>query len=349
MKKLVFLLAVLLPCWVFGQKATIEFEKTSYNFGTISESGGKVMYDFIFKNTGTVPLILTNVRTGCGCTTSEWDRQPIAPGASGSIKVYFDPRNRPGAFIKSIAVNSNASNPVVSLTVRGKVSRKAASPYDNYKFTLGTLKITDNHLNVGSLLNTQLTNKNLELVNSGSQPITLTVNSSTPAITVLSCPSTLQKGERGTLQIQYDPQKKNDWGFVKDQLDIMVNNQNKGTIKVYANITEDFSACNPETAPEITFSETETILEDLAPNTTYTHNFYIQNNGKSELLIRKLTPSDPNITASAVKETVKPGKKVKVTITFKTDDRKKMVKIIQFITNDPQNPIVNYKLTGNLK
>ena len=130
MKKLIFVFAVLIPYFVFGQKAKIEFQETSFNFGSIQEADGKAVHVFHFKNTGDSPLILTNVRAGCGCTTPEWNRQPIAPGESGNIKVSYDPRNRPGSFTKSITVNSNAANSVVSLTIRGNVTRKPASPYD---------------------------------------------------------------------------------------------------------------------------------------------------------------------------------------------------------------------------
>ena len=121
MKKIILLVLGILPMIAYAQKAQISFEATSHNFGTIAEQGGRVSHVFSFKNTGTLPLILTNVRAGCGCTTPEWSREPVAPGASGSIKVSFDPRNRPGMFTKSITVNSNESTHVVSLTIRGKV------------------------------------------------------------------------------------------------------------------------------------------------------------------------------------------------------------------------------------
>lgn len=59
MKKLLLLCFTIIPVLAFSQKAKIEFEKTSHNFGKISETGGNAVYDFVFKNTGTVPLILT--------------------------------------------------------------------------------------------------------------------------------------------------------------------------------------------------------------------------------------------------------------------------------------------------
>lgn len=77
MKRLLFLFLTIIPLIVFGQKAKIEFEKNSHDFGTISETGGPAVYDFVFKNTGDAPLILNSVRASCGCTTPSWSRQPI--------------------------------------------------------------------------------------------------------------------------------------------------------------------------------------------------------------------------------------------------------------------------------
>ena len=105
MKRLSLLFIMFFPLLVFSQKPKIEFRETSFNFGEIYDADGKVFHLFHFKNAGTTPLILTNVRTGCGCTTPEWNRQPIASGATGFIKIFFDPKDRPGAFVKSIAVN----------------------------------------------------------------------------------------------------------------------------------------------------------------------------------------------------------------------------------------------------
>ena len=64
MKRFIFLLVALMPVLVFAQKAKIDFTTTSHNFGTINENAGKATFDFSFKNTGNVPLILTNVRAG---------------------------------------------------------------------------------------------------------------------------------------------------------------------------------------------------------------------------------------------------------------------------------------------
>lgn len=87
----------------------ISFTESSYDFGEI-EQGEIVEYVFEFKNTGTAPVILADVRTTCGCTASEWLREPIAPGVTSKIKVTFNSSGKIGTQNKVITVISNATN-----------------------------------------------------------------------------------------------------------------------------------------------------------------------------------------------------------------------------------------------
>lgn len=87
----------------------ILFVETSYDFGDITQ-GDKVEHIFAFENVGTAPLILSDVRTTCGCTAPEWPREPIAPGAAAAIKVVFNSVGKMGIQNKVITVMSNAVN-----------------------------------------------------------------------------------------------------------------------------------------------------------------------------------------------------------------------------------------------
>ncbi|MGL4956614.1 MAG: DUF1573 domain-containing protein, partial [Bacteroidales bacterium] len=80
--------------------AQMQFVKTSHDFGQVPEAGGLVTYAFEFANTGKTPIIITDVKSSCGCTTPEWTKQPVLPGKTGSIKAIFDPKDRPGIFDK---------------------------------------------------------------------------------------------------------------------------------------------------------------------------------------------------------------------------------------------------------
>lgn len=89
--------------------AKIAFTEKSYNFGDITQ-GDKVEYTFEFENVGNEPLILSDVRTTCGCTAPEWPKEPIAPGAKANLKVVFNSAGKMGMQNKVITVMSNAVN-----------------------------------------------------------------------------------------------------------------------------------------------------------------------------------------------------------------------------------------------
>ena len=98
----------------------IQFTELEHNYGTI-QKGGDGNCEFTFTNEGNEPLILSNVRASCGCTTPSWTKEPIMPGKTGTIKVRYN-TNNVGGFTKTITVTSNAvDNPRVTLKIKGKV------------------------------------------------------------------------------------------------------------------------------------------------------------------------------------------------------------------------------------
>jgi hypothetical protein len=100
--------------------AKISFKEESYYFGDIPE-GPPVTHEFKFTNTGKEPLILSNVRASCGCTTPSWPKEPILPGKEGSIMVTYSTQGRPGTFSKVITITSNADNPNKVIDIKGDV------------------------------------------------------------------------------------------------------------------------------------------------------------------------------------------------------------------------------------
>ena len=65
-------------------------------------------------------LIISNVKSTCGCTIPKKPEKPILPGESDKIQVKYDTK-RIGFIRKSISVTSNASNPSVVLKITGQV------------------------------------------------------------------------------------------------------------------------------------------------------------------------------------------------------------------------------------
>ena len=96
------------------------FEAQNFDFGKI-KLNEPVTNSFEFVNTGSEPLVITSVKASCGCTVTEYSKDPIAPGAKGVIGVKYA-TDRVGAFTKTVTVTSNAEGlPTKVLTIKGTV------------------------------------------------------------------------------------------------------------------------------------------------------------------------------------------------------------------------------------
>ncbi|MFD0964953.1 DUF1573 domain-containing protein [Pseudofulvibacter geojedonensis] len=93
---------------IFAQEAKIEFKKETIDYGKI-ENGSDGIRTFEFTNIGDAPLVISNVKSSCGCTVPKKPTAPIAPGENGVIEVKYDTK-RTGFIRKTITVTSNATN-----------------------------------------------------------------------------------------------------------------------------------------------------------------------------------------------------------------------------------------------
>lgn len=106
---------------VSGQeKAEIQFKEETIDYGKISRGSDGVRV-FEFTNTGDAPLVITNVRSSCGCTIPKKPEEPILPGQTGQIEVKYDTNRAAGPFRKAITVSSNANSPTKILKIKGEL------------------------------------------------------------------------------------------------------------------------------------------------------------------------------------------------------------------------------------
>lgn len=101
----------------------IVFTETTHDFGEIYQ-GDKVEHVFTFENSGNEPLLITNVMVTCGCTASDWPRDPIAPGASSSMTIKFNSAGKMGMQNKVVTIVSNAVTPRTKVTIKTSVLPK---------------------------------------------------------------------------------------------------------------------------------------------------------------------------------------------------------------------------------
>ncbi len=113
-------LFVALPSMAAKKEAKISFKEKIFEYGQISLKAGKVTHEFVFTNDGDDNLVITNARADCGCTRPEYNDAPVAPGASGKVKVTFAPAAK-GSFTKKITITSNGNPKKTRLLIKGEV------------------------------------------------------------------------------------------------------------------------------------------------------------------------------------------------------------------------------------
>jgi len=353
-----FLLAILI-CLPFTNqaqtaKSQITFEKVQHNFGTFKEELGVQTVSFNFKNDGKVPLILNNVQASCGCTTPEWTREPVAPGAKGLIKVSYDPRNRPGVFNKTIRVSSNAENADVVLTILGDVNPRSRTIKKDYPNEICPLRAKTNHIAFNSIKQNQIKKDSVEIINNSEQPVQLSFKTPPPHLNAVIKPSKLSPKQKGYLIVTFDASKIQAFGFVMHRIYLNIDGQDdyRNSVAVSTTLEEDFSkmtAAELATAPQVTYDNESFDFGDIKPNAKVEHTFNLKNIGKRDLLIRDVKSSCGCTAVSPSKNMVASNESVPLKVVFDSTGKSgRQNKTITVITNDPKNPTTILRISTNI-
>ncbi len=119
---------------IVANTEVLSMKETAFEFGIIPQ-GKPVFHFFEVTNTGKDPMVISNVQTSCGCTTPEWSKEPIAPGATAKIRVGYNAAGE-GHFEKFITIMYN-QNLTKQVKITGTVWKApAGSAPENSSITL---------------------------------------------------------------------------------------------------------------------------------------------------------------------------------------------------------------------
>ena len=325
MRKLsIFIISILWFSFAFSQGTVpkMVFEIDNHDFGKINEQDGLASFQFNFTNTSSEPIIISEVKASCGCTTPEWSKQPIAPGAKGFVITKYNPLGRPGSFSKTITVTSNCENSPTVLKISGEVIPKPKTVEEEYPFNIDKVRMKSGSVNFGEILNNAKRSEEVNIVNTSDKDITITLNPKVkfPHLTLKSVPATLKAGEKGKLVFSYDAAKKQDWDFVSDQINLDINgaaNENNRFL-VTATIIEKFDDNTVKNPPIMDFSGSASEFDfgTIKEGETNEHVFKFKNTGKSDLIIRKINSTCGCTVANTKKKVIKPGTEGSIKVVF---------------------------------
>ncbi len=102
------------------QLALIDFpEGDDFDFGTYNKKEKKT-HDFLVRNPGKVPLVISKVEAACGCTQVIGPQKPILEGQTDTIHVIYDGNGfTEGFWVKHIRIYANIVDGSRDLSIHG--------------------------------------------------------------------------------------------------------------------------------------------------------------------------------------------------------------------------------------
>lgn len=338
---------------MMAQQPVITFEKTEHDFGKINEADGRVSTVFEFKNEGMAPLILSNVRASCGCTTPTWTKEPIEPGKTGTITVTYNPNGRPGRFQKTVTITSNASEATKRVYIKGEVIPKAAKPANKYTISVGALSMKSKTLDLGTIKKGESKSGDLEYANLTKEDhhVELATNAADAFLISQVTLADVKADQTGKFVFAIDSKNPKLYGpqeayaFVVIDGKKEIDEAHKLTIK--ANVVEDFSGLTVEQKQQAPIIEVpaEYNAGKVVKGKNLKFYFPIKNIGANPLEIRRVYAADKALNVKQPKA-VKSGKKSNVSVEINTKNMTPGAygREVVVITNDYLNPIKRVKI-----
>jgi hypothetical protein len=336
------------------ETSALRFDAPKWNFGDIGEEKGEVSHTFYFTNTASVPVVIERVLTSCGCTTPDYPRTPVAPGARAHIKVTFDPRGQAGPFEKSITVVSGGRQRDF-LYITGRVVPRQKSVEEMFPYDIGGgLRLSSTLLTFRSVAPGRAPMMSVDWVNTSAQAVTLALErvEASGALEIFA-PEVLCAGCRGVMTFTYDLSARTVYGQIHDVVRPVVNGVPAQTT-IYATMTgvDDFSGIDTASAPrffiDASYRELGEVRRRMVP---YVFRLTASNEGAAVLHIRSV--SSPGGLVSSLREgmTIAPGAELPFEVMFYSNrfPAGQVRESIRLVVNDPERPTREIRVTATVK
>lgn len=188
----------------------LQFNPSVLNFGTIDEMSGVWQGRAKLQNLGADTLVITQIKTTCGCLRAELPKRVLAPREVVSVALKYYPRGHAGRVRQRVLLYSNRSNekPSAVLSLEGLVTA-SQDRSDDYPYQRGALRLRQERV--------ELRGKEREIVriacmNGGSTKLKPMVDSHflPKGVNVRFEPVELAPKQEGDLVVEYTPQSANE-------------------------------------------------------------------------------------------------------------------------------------------
>lgn len=334
--------------------AQVKWLEETHNFGAFAEDDGIVTCKMQFVNISDKPVIINQVHVTCGCTNPSFDKKSIEPGDTGYVTISYNPYGRPGRFEKKIYVDLNTTPSRYALFIKGSVIGSPSTVNEKYPVTAGPLRLRNSIAPFGEVIKGLSKSYFLEVYNASSDTVR-PVWQNVPDYMAVGAPSeTIFPGENMAYTFMLASDKVGQYGLTTDTLILIPDIALPGNsfpIPFTVLVQEDFSKLTPgqmKNSPIIQTSVSKLNFDEFPIGETISKTLEITNAGNDPLLIRRLYSSTDAITVSIDNNKIKKGKNamVKVTVNPSLMKEKVLNERITIVSNDPEEPLLNIRISG---
>ena len=319
-----------------------------HDFGRIREIETFAMHEFVIKNTGTAPLIISHVLSSCGCAQPEWSQNPIEPGQEGLVFVTYDMKGRPGPFRKNITVYTNEHRLRQVLTIMGDVIPKPQLRNVLFRDTIGTVQMEQSGFIFHTVRPQETMATEIWIRNFGAENIHVAIED-VPEYVNVTVPDHLISDYPERLTVELDATKVDaamrgrrlsqiTWKEISASGTTTIH-----SIPISVNFIDDFSSMTQaEQADTPSTQLSTTVLEygKLKKRRVYKE-LVITNTGKTALHLHSISVDNPKAQITGFKKNVlQPDEKLKLRVYIHPKDfQDSFATDLVVVSNDPQNPV----------
>ena len=350
------LLLCLLPLVAVGQGRMVWLEN-EHDFGTVREQDGKLTCAMRFVNVGDSALVVTQVRTTCGCTASDYPHHAIAAGDTAVVTLTYNPAGRPGEINKQAFVYTNAQPRRSVLTIKGFVIASPETLLEQYPVAAGSLRLEGASIPLGALNKGRTRSAFITGYNASTDSLRVRATTSAAHLTVAATPAVVPAGGTVAITVGYDTALAPLWGLNVDTVSVVAaplhpshfSSEGDAQVLVMAQVTEDFSKLTDKqlrNAPELVIETDKVDFGNLEGMVTRT--LTLRNAGHDPLLLRRVWADAPSAAINCGAYVLKGGKTAVLAITIDSALMKENVlnSRLTIVTNDPHSPQRVVRLVG---
>lgn len=324
----------------------IEVEKSELFCGNV-EYGRPVTAIFDLKNRSSRKLVITDVDVSCGCLSADYPQGEIEGGEEFTLSLTYDAKQL-GHFYKEALVYSNGSKEPISLTMQGVVMDEVEGFYGQYPFTIGDIGIDRRDIEFDDVNKGDCPTAQMHIVNQGSDVLEPYLMHLPSYMTAEFNPQSLRPGMSGTITLQLNSSKINDYGitetslYLANQLGDKISRESE--IIVSAVLLPSFSSLSAAerlNSPHISLSATD-ISVDFSGKNKKSEKIMVTNTGKTELEVSTIHVFTSALNITLGQRRLAPGETTTLKITVLRDEAReaRTQPRVLMITNDPDKPKV---------